>query len=237
MLCAQRVHESARLKETAQSAELDRLRAVVRQRSDELAASRTDAARWEAAHARAEGALLHNGPDSAADAGNNDGLVNELLAQIEYWRAEAQARPDLETVKPAAPTAPTGERDHANNAAEICATPLRVHELGTVSDGSSEHGDRNSAQTRIDDAQQEVAKLRSQLEEATHASTPVRQQVLEDAPHILSRADEKEEVSSSSEPLKDQEREAVKLAHSVDACTSVEQVKASHLTILVSFMA
>ena len=137
MLCAQRVHESARLKETAQSAELDRLRAVVRQRSDELAASRTDAARWEAAHARAEGALLHNGPDSAADAGNNDGLVNELLAQIEYWRAEAQARPDLETVKPAAPTAPTGERDHANNAAEICATPLRVHELETVSDGSS----------------------------------------------------------------------------------------------------
>ena len=226
------MHESARLKETAQTAELDRLRAVVRQRSDELAASRTDAARWEAAHARAEGALLHNGPDSAADAGNNDGLVNELLAQIEYWRAEAQA-----IVKPAVPTASSGERVDANNAVEICAAPLRIDELDTVSDGSSEHGDRNSARTRIDDAQHEVAKLRSQLEEATHASTPVRQQVLEDAPHILSRADEKEEVSSSSEPLKDQEREAVKLAHSVDACTSVEQVKASHLTILVSFMA
>ena len=223
----QRVHESARLKETAQTAELDRLRAVVRQRSDELAASRTDAARWEAAHARAEGALLHNWPNSAADVGTNDGLVNELLAQIEYWRAKAQA-----IVKPAVPTASSGERVDANNAVEICAAPLRVDELDTVSDGSSEHGDRNSARTRIDDAQHEVAKLRSQLEEATHASTPVRQQFLEDASQFSSHADWKQEASSSSEPHNDQDREAVKLALSVDACTSVEQVKASHPPII-----
>ena len=78
--------------------------------------------------------------------------------------------------------------------------------------------------------QLETVQLRSQLEEATHASTPVRQQVLEDASEFSSHADAKQEASSSSEPLNDQDREAVKLAHSVDACTSVEQVKASHPT-------
>ena len=65
----------------------------MRQRSDELAASRTDAARWEAAHARAEGALLHNGPDSAADAPDSSkNGVSALADGIWFGRLQGLMR-------------------------------------------------------------------------------------------------------------------------------------------------
>ena len=74
------MHANARQKEAAQLTELEHLRALVSQRSDELAAARADATRWEAAHARAEGNMQCDAT-SPNEPSASDSVVSDALAK------------------------------------------------------------------------------------------------------------------------------------------------------------